>query len=619
MQVHQRRGDEAEGKVPCLGQQGFVDHVLESKEECESLAATVHMWLQSAATSEQARPTTKGDTSARKLVAGLTRLVTMIEAEKQFLDKASAPIRMLHSMLLESGHISAANVKSSNLPYFRAVCHCLSQCADIRGVFETFSYNEGKKRVRVDVVTESGTTWIKVSTKRVRDYWAQLVVLEAEDEEDEDADSDGETRRGVVHHTIYGPAWPPRKRVTEQLGIIKTGQALVRAAKVNPICYRVPRVIITFQDDDKIFGSSSGAECRLNGEEQKFVEYTRMLRDQIVEVLSEHGVGVKFVGGKAERRVGLLSSLSLGAANAATAATGRDGGGSGDGDDEVVGRQNNRESSGGSMTDALLLDVTTLCVLTSSLTHAYRHLPDPSIFDIKPLRFQTEQEQRHPMLPFLARLFAGRRLFTTASAAERLFSIAYVVGGRDERRRCHALLGQPAPASSVIIGPFMAALERKYADSAEDRQASSKQEGELWAEWMRIAEGAAAPWVEIVDDEPSWRMQEFYRQYHEVCCNSRTSWTGRSEELEEEKEKEKEKESGSTNRHRRLTELHRDVFGTADARRWTLVTANTKTARLLSDSGAMAGLSVLLHQPRSLAEARMTRRADCTAIKEAMA
>ncbi|KAI8867524.1 hypothetical protein GQ42DRAFT_54754 [Ramicandelaber brevisporus] len=97
-------------------------------------------------------------------------------------------------------------------------------------------------------------------------------------------------------------------------------------------------------------------------------------------------------------------------------------------------------------------------------------------------------------------------------------------------------------------------------------------------------------------------------KYKELFPPQTTSELPTSPQPQEKKQKQQfgKKRSVNTRSHPcRVTTLHTSVFGTADKRHATVITANAAGARFLRESAGFKDLSVAEHKPRSLAEVRI--------------
>ncbi|KAJ1920140.1 hypothetical protein H4219_001513 [Mycoemilia scoparia] len=577
------------------GSDDLVTQAQNIKAECDDLCCLIKRWISDV----QNEPVFKGHKPSKRLQNGLERLESVIRSESSFFEK-----------VLEHGNPTIANIKSSNLPHFRIVIQIIHQTNNVTSVFDTFKYKSNgasgsdtpstnTRQVRADVVADNGMLWIKCITKKFHEFWPILSILVAENEE-----SDGEDD-GILNYveTDLGISWTPKRSVVAQLPFFKTVKALLHARNDNQVCYKTPKVGVVFQEDPaNIVPKDNGSDEPIDTDVLMFANNTEALKAHIVDILEEMGVAVTFMKYKdlcdLKHHPAIHKSLDISSLTISDPFAGQ----------KTFNAANAHKQPSQSeccsvATDTLLLDVTTLCALTSSLTHAFQQLPKPCIFDIKPLRLQTEQERDFPILPYLSGIFEGRSLVTTISSVERLFDIAYVVGGPDERLRCHTMFkglslwpvnGDDDGADKLMVGR----LVRKYPTFLVDQDTARDKRLEVWKTWVDLAsktKGITTPDIRIIPDQPSERIVALYNQHNGVGQTQDRQNSAHSPN----------KTIASNTGQRLFTLLHRDVFGTTDSHKWTLVTANAKTARLVLKHQSLQGISIITHPPRSLAEVRM--------------
>ncbi|KAI9206092.1 uncharacterized protein BJ171DRAFT_457692 [Polychytrium aggregatum] len=198
------------------------------------------------------------------------------------------------------------------------------------------------------------------------------------------------------------------------------------------------------------------------------------------------------------------------------------------------------------ITQRLNFDITSLICLVSDLINRYEQIPKDA-FDISALKLQSAQEQARPLLPALLSIMNGRELLIIHSAATKFFSIVRVIAGPIERRRALSL--------------FRAEDLSTYNWAPSDIASVSDPES-TWP----------LPRFAIVPDSPSDRFQELLAR----------------------------KTDGTKNG---LQPHNINIIGTGDRLHCTTVAANGWLERTLRDSG-FGGMSVWVHDPRSLVEAR---------------
>ncbi|KAI9104700.1 hypothetical protein DFS34DRAFT_575757 [Phlyctochytrium arcticum] len=156
----------------------------------------------------------------------------------------------------------------------------------------------------------------------------------------------------------------------------------------------------------------------------------------------------------------------------------------------------------------------------------------------------------------------GRRVVTTETAARKMLDIVNLLGGPTELKRAQRLLVSSWDQNDRWKQPPAAAL------TASEEQPS-------------ILSSIGSLRVEVIADNPSERF---------LNMASKTP-------------------SG------RLKQHHIAVFGTGDRERITTVTANAWIDRSLTDAG-LGGLSLWIHEPRSLVEQRVAVYRAETGVKE---
>ncbi|KAJ3213293.1 hypothetical protein HDU67_003086 [Dinochytrium kinnereticum] len=200
------------------------------------------------------------------------------------------------------------------------------------------------------------------------------------------------------------------------------------------------------------------------------------------------------------------------------------------------------------------LDVTTVITLASDISNQFKKVPK-ELFSNDALRMQYEQESVEPILYSLVPALEGKELVVTRSALEKYIGIAKLIAGPREKARTLLLCSETLRAE--MFKAINAPEEWRDMDQ-EVFQSILPLEGRL----------------KVVENSPSDRFLGFVKGSNEQSQGRFT-----------------------------ISPLHADVFGTSDHLRITTVTANGALVRSLTKNGVV-GLSLYLHEPRSLIETR---------------
>ncbi|KAJ3187306.1 hypothetical protein HDU85_006594 [Gaertneriomyces sp. JEL0708] len=314
-----------------------------------------------------------------------------------------------------------------------------------------------------------------------------LKGMQSELDEEEWDSSDSEDDVPDQESNIFSPLLP----------IYKQAKELLEAANKFPVHYQPPQVVMVFlclEDVDQ----------------------------RIVERLREMGLVVKGMDGEA--------TSTNGVANA----------------EGVVEPLIVKKGIDPDLTATMNLDVTTLIVLVTDITHRLSAIPS-GVMDIGSLRLQMRQENAQPLLPLLHQLLSNRTLVTTHSACTKFFELLCLLGGTSEKIRARYLI-EPGPLSSDLLS--------QLPEASED---PSIRPGPL-------------PLVKVIPDDPSPRFLPLLDPSHPA--------------------------------YDKFERRHVLVFGTGDILKACTVTANAKVERQLEDVG-IQGLSVWVHDPRSLVGVRI--------------
>jgi hypothetical protein len=199
------------------------------------------------------------------------------------------------------------------------------------------------------------------------------------------------------------------------------------------------------------------------------------------------------------------------------------------------------------ITDKLNLDVSTVMAVISEMVH--RKGITPSMVRGEALELQATHELSHPLLPELAKILDKKQLFVTQGALDKLYTIVPVVGGPKETARFEYMLGNNNEVDLWINYP---------ADPS----------------YLRLT---------ILEDKPTARFLELLQppqgQRYKRLNNGRKIRS-------------------------KFNDFHVNVFGTGDYNRMTTVTSISWMRRALADAG-LAGVAIVEHEPRSLAEQKI--------------
>ncbi|KAI8611949.1 hypothetical protein BC830DRAFT_1138934 [Chytriomyces sp. MP71] len=229
----------------------------------------------------------------------------------------------------------------------------------------------------------------------------------------------------------------------------------------------------------------------------------------------------------------------------------------------------------------LNLDISTLISLVSDICHRFPLVPN-HLYDVHGLQIQQTGERARPLLPRLLRALEGRQLVVTRMAFTRFLGIADKIAGPLERARVIALFDRDG-----MVKEDMDALARITATDGSWKDDLLREDAYMRPLVRRI---------KVVPDAPSDRFLQLLTD-------------GKTPPLERRsKGKSNRQQSGkSVNPSAsisplKLSEINVAIFGTGDALRATTITANEGLVR--SFEMHLAGVSVFLHEPRSLIEAR---------------
>ncbi|KAJ3094046.1 hypothetical protein HDU97_008658 [Phlyctochytrium planicorne] len=516
--------------------------------------------------------------NASKHVSGLTKYVSTVTQERKFLSK----------LLEQPDMIQSSHVQCSNLSYLEAVFSAMQALnldqtnPKVRfggpEVFRRFKYQpvvkegkslrprlvvkNGKRSVRVDLVINGGTRWIKVKAGKVEGVVGEEEEdSSSEEEDDEESDEEGSKPKEKPKLESDGMDMSP---------ILRQANELLEAARQNPIHYRAPEITWVF------FKQNESPQSI--GEQNKIMEALRQIGVQAIDV-SELGtltsVGSGAGSGSSSRPLsapkdgdeqesekpkaapavalpdlGSFASFAAAAALVASALAAAAGDSAGAVVDSPV-------PQGCTVwTDTANLDVTTLITLVSEISNSFRTVPKEH-YTNDALKLQEAQESVEPILSNLVPALAGKRMVITRSGLEKFFSIAKVIAGRKEKAR----------------GLFLCE------EGFKAEMAAGIAADESWKSMDPSVFGLIEPLkgtLRVVEDDPSERFKLLA---------------------------ERDENGKPRNAAMSITDLHASIFGTADTLKVTTVTANGGLVRSLMKNGVV-GLSICLHEPRSLIETK---------------
>ncbi|KAJ3403008.1 hypothetical protein HDU80_004574 [Chytriomyces hyalinus] len=497
----------------------------------------------------------------------LDRLASLVKAEQNHMRSIGAS----SSPETTSGKPSKADIafQCSNIPFFEAVLDIAEGTFAATGsvsVLQNVSYlpQEGtsvESKVAIDVM--SGTLWVKARAGTV------LSSLVDGNFEFDDSDSESETAEDTDNDECDSPAIPldhlnvskptelenskAHDRVSSNsplrdfssLRIMKQAQALVSAAAQNLFHFKTPAVVYCFM----------GQAVSPNLEESLFIDALRLL-------------GVTVCLGTHEFNEYLSQSPVLSSRDS----------------------QSNTCSASpvhsihpsSYVTQNVNLDITTLVSIVSDTCHCFETIPK-AVFDVDALKLQASQEADCPLLSQLEPILAPRDLFVTKTAFTRFMNLTDKIAGEREKRRTLLLF------NAVSLDAEDSECLERIAKSLAD----VKSEQDISELIHPLSEKIICRRIRIVPDAPSDRFLQFASNIPSVS-NSVTSSPSACDNG-----KRKKQYPIST---LKLSDANIAIFGTGDAMQCTTLTANVGLVRSFAMN--MKGVSVCLHQPRSLIEAR---------------
>ncbi|KAJ3116321.1 hypothetical protein HDU96_009881 [Phlyctochytrium bullatum] len=522
----------------------FVDKAKHLLHRCDVLLQSVESDLE---TELATLPTTgAGNTraarNARKVAGGVSKFMSTVQAEKRFLAK----------LLEYPDTIRASHVKCSNLSFLEAVFSVMRDSGvhpnarfGAPEVFKTFKYVPAHPRTPGKTKQTVRVDVVLNGGKTWVKVKAGKLDSAAMELEEETSDEEDEEDDDDDEPEKPDPTTTPASAPApkqDMIPIVRQAHDLLEASRQNPVHYKSPQVLWVFFRPDD--SALPVAELR---KVMEAIEQTGVL----VMDVSEFRTFLEGLRGPPLRTVpSVVDSV---------------------GEAEEEGGTLRRGESGASLpdwntvyTDTANLDVTTLITLVSDISNQFEQVPKEA-FGNDALRLQEAQESVEPILNTLVPALEGKGLVITRSALQKYCEIAKIIAGPREKARTLYLFQDP------FLPEVHAALE-----GFPDWQHHDA------AVFSRIQPLKAK--LEVVDDDPSDRFAAM------VGSKPERGTLG----------------GGGAGSAVSISKMHAVVFGTADRRQITTVTANGGLVRSLTKNGVL-GLSLYLHEPRSLVETRLMR------------
>ncbi|KAL4940895.1 hypothetical protein BDV06DRAFT_213098 [Aspergillus oleicola] len=307
---------------------------------------------------------------------------------------SEAELRTLHAL------------KSSNLPFYEAVWTIAKRtCTGLVAFGKRFYFdtqgdkgkdsNKGKgkrKSVFVDIVSDDGEEWVKVSTTSETRLLFEMAKKGWEGDETED--EDGEERTVLQNHDGSGE---DSEDEDDEIELLKLAGDMRKAASLVRVNYRRPRLRFVIP---------------------KIVEGASPEIDDLIRAIRAYGV-VATCGEE------VFASQTEGSGGPQTV------------QDEVRNLLPNRFKR---FTPTLNVDCTLLLAIISDLSHC--KTIEPSSKHHKAINRQIEIERERPLLPTeLWPAMEAHDLICTSEAAKRMREIVDTIGTETERKRMTILMG----------------------------------------------------------------------------------------------------------------------------------------------------------------------------------
>lgn len=311
-------------------------------------------------------------------------------------------------------------LRSSNLPFYEAVWRTARRCKGIVSLGKRMYWQpdvkpgqsrsvtspgnrRGKKGVIVDIISDNGLTWTKVSTVTAKRL---LFEMAKEGWERYGGDSDDESSNFDDENDTFD-------ETASKLEIVRQAEDLKAAARASRVQFQHPRICFVLP----------------NIQEQLYDDVDAILADlratgAIVQVAKHGTLGVN--GHAVDAITSKLGEIALSKDDFAPL----------------------MPFSTREMTSTINIDCTLLLALISDISHYPRNQLPPSpnmhtgTYHTAIIR-QIESEEKQHLLPYeIYPCLSNRELRCTDQAAERMMEIVETMGTTKERARADILLGQ---------------------------------------------------------------------------------------------------------------------------------------------------------------------------------
>uniref|UniRef100_A0A0G4F4B7 DUF5614 domain-containing protein n=1 Tax=Chromera velia CCMP2878 TaxID=1169474 RepID=A0A0G4F4B7_9ALVE len=554
-----------------------------------------------------------GDFSEHEVLQGLAKLRSMVNAEIDFFLKRDC---------------QALGLSSTNLYFLEGLFSTFKAEKNVKSLRRKFavkpnkhenaSETTGKRTVTVDVVSDFGLKWTKVSARNPRSMllfankgrealsdlakeWAEEAAawaLEKEGEEEkEEAEGESESEGGESDDDSDD------EEDEDSSSVLHQAKLLLKAARAHPAHFRSPTVVFRFV-------------CGLAAEIKETLEEMGVLVEGCVlseEELAEFGSGGECLGGaddsssssstvvgegsneKKEKEKGESESLSIGLG---------------------IGRrlppppESIRITTEFPVTDNLSVDVTSLIAAVSDFLHD-SNLLDPLVpLRQEAFRRQREMETREALWPRMRPLLANHKLFTPRPAFEKFWFISERIAGPGEWLRCHRMFRFiDAETGQTLIPPSSTGRappdpESPSASAAACGAESTKEEDcNEWPYEVRV--------LPVKPSERSLQLEACAARERERRNGGLGSKRGEKASGTQQQSKKKGKMPAQTGSGGRLLTAHIEIFGTADRLEMTTLSSNSAAVRSAASLGVR--WSVLLFPERSLLEQHVMKLDDGSA------
>ncbi|XP_017761615.1 PREDICTED: UPF0415 protein C7orf25 homolog [Eufriesea mexicana] len=319
-------------------------------------------------------------------IDGIEKLIRKIQQEIRFLEKVQS-----------TGNVKKEHLQSTNLIHLNAIVARLFGANQPTNIMKPFKYQ--KSRLEVDIVCNSGASWIKVIARNARALtmismgngeYGQKSVLDQATSYLECAKCHPHLYRppDVIFHFAYGIE-TPLAACLERMGVIVEGDKIQ--------CVDVTNVDIHEIDNESRVSTTWMYSLELSEEQEPLDEYEQSINSDL------NTLNTSFL--KTEIKI-------------------------------------------------LNLDVSTLLAYVTNMTNGY----DYFIYREPLLTQQAEMERKSPVKPVLENLFKGKELIVCQTAYENFMNIIDVIGGPKETVRAKELLNKVRIVNNVTTGRIMEKL-----------------------------------------------------------------------------------------------------------------------------------------------------------------